>query len=641
MNLVCGKISIHGRPPEDELQETPRQLVKLFGDRPGVGVFECGQFRLYAKTDQNVIVGRAEHENNFLAYVGAIHNPLGGWGSGSPMDDADATARFLLEAYLREGVDVFSRIQGQFAIVFFDSQKEQVSLVSDALGMRSWFYAMDNDGLTFGSTLASSALLKDGAVKLDRTNENFMLTYGFLPGNMTLYAGFHFLAPASILKWESGSVAIHTYTPSNPWQHRLKAADKDTSNFETIQNRLYDCFMTAVEEQAASDPSVAVLLGGFDSALVSSALARLGKKVETFSFRYSDRRYNQPLTRELATYLRIKHHWVPIHAEDIGKGLESYAKKYNTPTVWPNYVIQTEKIARVIQSMGIRHCFSGDGCDALFYGYPSTFRRAMIYDMLSKIKFTRKTVSRIVNLIGASSLDRRLGHPFRIILNILRSLGRSNRARNFITFKIFDETSLRMLNGSNPLLCELDNEAMLDQLAAPYENASLVRKAYIGKGFISPNKTKLIGSSDSAGITISSPYLHPGLKAFAVALPDQMLRPEAGKVSMNIGKFALAKMADSKKMLPGKIIYQRKMAAIDAPIDRWFSGPLEKECMEKLKNLPFVPDPRYLESLIKLTKAEELYMDYVAIDKVISYGCALLVTYAAYARFIYDMNEFK
>ncbi len=631
MNIIVGKI-IPGTNFEPVTNHSQLDNFKaVFGKRPDAVSNAFENIDIFTLENQNSIIGKAARGCKLLMYIGGVHKPLKGWTSGSPMDDPNLTAKFLLQLYCDEGINGLVHVQGQVSILLYDSHQKQLLLISDSLGMRSWYYAEENNGLIFGSTLvAAESLRNKTSRKLDYTTENFLLAYGFLPRQKTVYDGLYEIPARSILEWTDGKLNIKEYKAVPPTIGRLPHTEYENRDLPRTINRLYDIFMNAVEDQLANDQRIAVLLGGFDSALVASALVRLGKTVETFSFQYEDKLYNQRFIPELSAYLGSRHHWVAIDATDIESGLDTFAIKFNHPTVWPNYVVQTEKISRIIRSMEIRHCFSGDGCDALFYGYPSTFRRAMLYKMFSIIKANPKVVSRIVNLIGSSFFDRQIGHPFRVALNIVRSLGRPALTRNFITFKIFDETSLKMLNGSDSVISEIENENILKELAKPYMHASPFRKAYIGKGFVSPNRAKLVGSSDSAGITINSPYLHPGLKAFVMNLPDHMLRPESGHSRTEMGKHILAKMADKKNLLPGEVIYQKKMAAIDAPVDDWFAGPLQKKCLEMMRWLPFASEKKYLENFTNLTNSERLYMKYFAKDKVLSYGCALLVTYAAF-----------
>jgi asparagine synthetase B (glutamine-hydrolysing) len=629
MNLIYGNVYF---PHPHKLDEVAVRKVKATYGCPQTAWSnrEKGVY-VYINSQSPTLRGYARTGKTHLAYLGAIHKLPDKSSSRKPLDDPGSTAKRILEEYRDSGISTFEKLGGDFAVIIYDEVQDELLLVADLVGLRSWYYTVENDRLLFGTTLSSVTLSQKEAITVEKDLEAFFLVYGFFPGNETAVGGVKTIPPGNLLTCRQGQVALEPY------------AQKQTDNIATalppaalhdescLIDTLYEYFMNAVEEQTATEKDVAVLLGGFDSALVASALKRMGKRVETFSFDYEQEEYNQPLTRQLSDYLGINHHWVNIGVKDIASGLQTYTTKFNSPTVWPNYVIQTEKIMRRVADAGIRFCYSGDGCDSLFYGYPGTFRRAVVYDLISNFKLTARQVRLITAMVGNTRLDQVIGHPYRIAMNLIRSMARKEPERDFITFRVFDETSLRWLRGdADSFGRNAYIEHTLTNLARPWTNLSKYRRAYIGKGYISPNKIKLVGCADSSGVPIISPYLHAGLKNMVMQIPDELLRPKGSRQPADIGKYILSKMAEKNKMLPKEVINQKKVAAIDAPIDRWFDEELKQESIKLMKYLPFEPDGGYMKNLFGYTAAEKLYMQFIATDKVLSYGVGLLLTYAAF-----------
>ena len=178
----------------------------------------------------------------------------------------------------------------------------------------------------------------------------------------------------------------------------------------------------------------------------------------------------------------------------------------------------------------------------------------------------------------------------------------------------------------------MDVDDLADKLAAPHSHLPRYRLAYAGKGAISPNKNKMIGSADVSGLTIWSPYMHDSLKGFAASLPESMMRPEDRTDSAVTGKYILQRMAVVKGLLPREIVYQPKVAAVDAPIDDWYASDLLPTLEDHWRNLPFDVDLEYARSLVKPKLSERLFRRYVMIDKVISHAASLLATYGAFAK---------
>lgn len=580
-------------------------------------------------TDGGAIVGRAYADGIELAYIGAVTAPLEGWPQASPVDDPDTTARFLLNRYLESGKSFLHRVHGQFAVAVMDRRSGMTLLATDPHGGRSWFVSEQGGDLVFSSSLHALAKARGRYLQVDRSLEDFFLIHGFYPFGRTPYTGIRALPVGSLFDWPTGDLSSRqVITATDPWNPGGDTAPALSTETQVI-DELHASMMRATAELLPSRPQrVAVLLGGFDSALVAALIHRLGHQVETYSFHYGDAEFNQPHTDALARHLGIRHHWVDIDRGLVEDGLRSFAQTFNQPTNWPNYVIQTAYVCRQIRAAGIRHCYTGDGCDSVFLGYPGTYRRARLFHALPELP---DWIGRV--LVGAAArpaLERRLGHPYRVALSMLRGLRRRMPARGYLSFRILDEVSLQQLRMGSPPTPARETEALIRELSAPFAGLPPLRLAYLGKAAVSPNRNKMIGSADSSGITIQSPYLHAGLKNFALRLPEELMRPRDRTRSRVTGKYVLMKMAEGKGLLPPSIIYQRKMAAVDAPIDEWYAGPMRPLLLEMFNGLPFSVNTRYVNRLLDRKLSERLFKRYVMVDKVISHAASLLATYAAF-----------
>lgn len=572
------------------------------------------------------ILGHAGADGVSLLLLGGIHKPLPGWTSGSPLDSPDATARFLLERYLANGLSFLDGVQGQYAIVINDDCNGKLLLACDPGGMRTFYTNSDPEHLVFSTSLVVAATLMQRGPQIDRSREDFFLIYGFYPFNHTPFLDIRSMPAGTILEWSNSEYKSHRIASGNPWTDEWDISG--CTNEQEVIDSLHDAFMAALEDQTASADRAAVLLGGVDSALVAAGLQRLGKQVETFSFDYADSSYNQPHTDTVAKHLGIRHNWIPVTHEMIGSGLESFRNDFNAPTNWPNYVIQTRVVCDEIRKRGYHYCYSGDGCDTVFLGYPGTHKRTRLMAALPALP--PWIVRPLLRLTAIRALERRTGHPYRVLLNIIRSLVRKMPERCHVTLRIFDEISLDQLHPGDHPGQAMETGAILRRLAESLTDMTPERLGYHGKSLISPNKNKIIGSSDTCGVIINSPYMHNGFKAMAAGMPDALSRPREKTIAAVTGKYILLRMAEDKDLLPREAIYQKKVAAVTAPIDQWYTGPLKNRILGILENLPFEADRDYLESLFSDKLAERIYRQHISPSGVTSDGISLLATYASY-----------
>jgi hypothetical protein len=576
-----------------------------------------------------VVVGTARAGRRALAYLGNIHAPFPDVPGGASLDDPDRTAGALLERFAERGLDFLRNVCGHFAVMVVEPDADRVILARGHGSAPRWFYAEDRGRLAFATRLAEMPGLQGARAALDRSLEDFLLGYEFLPDGRTPYRDVRTLLPGKVLDWQAGTTRLHDLPPPSPWGAHFDGVDYHDE--PQVVAALYESFQRAVEEQAPTSARVGVLLGGVDSALVAVRLKELGKDVHTFSFRYDDASYNQAYTEELAQRFGLTHHWVPITPSVIEDGLRNYARRFNQTLSQPHYVIATAEVCRAIREQGILHALTGDGCDGLFLGYPTVHLRAKLIQALSR---AAPLVAGSLSLLTRSAwLERRLGHPYRISRNVGRILQRPMPARGHVAACTLDATALEALRGPAPPQAG-DTEQLLAQLAQGLESTSTIRLAYLGKSRVGLNAIKLDGGMSYSGISLNSPYLHPGLERVAKRIPDGLNRPAHETQSQSMGKYAFLRMIERHALLPREMVYQAKRSPVTAPVDDWYWGSLRSFMLSRLRQLPFAANTKYLESLLAPKLAERLFRRYVGISRYVTPAAALLVTYAGFAELV-------
>jgi len=589
----------------------------------------------YANTDGNIccgynsnggsIVGKAENDGIFFIYIGSLYKPMPGWTNGSPMDTPDETALFLLRRYKKKGKSFMDNVLGSYAFFLFDAEKDLSMIGSDPDGFRKLYYRYENEGLYFSTTLLSTPFLIDKKTEINRSMEDFLLGYEFLPGTKTIYKDIFSLKPGKTISLKKNKISEFCIKKFKP-KIEKKASEND------LIDSLYKSFLNAIEDQCPSTEKVAVLLGGFDSALVASILKKMGKKVETFTFCFEKSQYNQKNTDYLKTFYGIEHTWVKIDQAVILNGLSKYALYFNQVTSSPHYIIQTAEACRIMRNKGYRNCLTGHGCDEIFLGYPNVHNRAKFFLNISKTP--KSLIKFLYTIVSNSILEKYFGHPIRFIRNFLNIAKRDMPVRGHISNRIFDDFSLKRMRLETGPNQSIDSETLLESLAIGLEELSPLRLAYHGKAMPGLSKTNIEGSANISGLNIVSPYFHPSLTNFSTVIPEELLRPTKKTKSAITGKYILMKMVEKYNLLPNEIIYQKKASPVASPVDSWYSGALESFILESIKELPFEYDRKYVERLLKPKFTEKLFRDHISIGSYTSNAIAVLVTYASFAKYL-------
>lgn len=578
-------------------------------------------------TGQGCLAGAAREGDSCLVLLGAVHQPLPGWGAGSPLDDPDMTAAFLLRRYRERGLEFLDGTTGAFVVALWDADEKRFILANDPGGMRTTYYTETPAGMAFSSTLYALNCAMDDGLEIDRSLEDFLLGYEFLPWQQTLYKNVYSLAPGMILEWRGGVVRQHASRKPSVSAWRLENLAGSDATEEQAGEILGELFMRCLEEVLPTDKKVAVLLGGFDSALIAAACRKLGKQVDTYTFRFPEPRYNQAFAEQVAKLCDATHHWIDINPRVLQDGLAEYPRLFNQPSGMPHYLVQTAHVLRRMRKDGHHHCLTGDGCDEIFLGYPTVYRRARFFQRY-------RSVPGWITAAGAWILRQRmvetlLGHPARFVRNILAIAARPMSRRGHISNRILDRHSLQHLRKDFPHQA-MDTESILAALALGLEHLSPLRLAYHGKSMPGLNKIKLAGGSSASGLTVLSPYQHPRLVEFARSLPEQMLRPIAADANAATGKRVLMRMAEQKKLLPPEIIDQPKASPVAGMADSWYMGQLKDFLLTRMEYLPFEHDQAFARGLLTYKPIEDLFRKKISLGNYVLNAPAILVTYAAY-----------
>lgn len=256
----------------------------------------------------------------------------------------------ILALYQEYGIHFLEKLNGIFAFVLYDSEKDEFLIARDPIGVIPLYIGYDSDGKVY----CASEL---------KALEGFCERYEpFLPGHCY---------------YSKDGKMTHWYV--RDWTQYEAVADAPAS-----VSALREGLEKAVREQLMSDVPYGVLLsGGLDSSVISAIAKRYAaRRVETdgkmaawwpqlHSFAIGlEGAPDLAKAREVADFIGTVHH--EIHYT-IQEGLDAlrdviyYIETYDVTTVrasTPMYLL-----ARVIKSMGIKMVLSGEGADEIFGGY--------------------------------------------------------------------------------------------------------------------------------------------------------------------------------------------------------------------------------------------------------------------------------
>ncbi len=370
---MCGINGIIGR--DEERVKRMNEATRHRGP-DGTGIFvsddvTLGHNLLAITDDPNS--GRqpfvSPDETYALAYNGEMYNyeelkkELEGYGDRfSTRGDTEV----LFKGLTRFGGNFLHKLDGMFALAFYDRKKGTLLLARDTAGIKPIHTAMIDGRLAFSSEIRG--LLSAGAgSKLDIEAAQMFFLMGYVPGRKTLFAGISKLAPgeAATIDIESGEMKKERYTegflPAEASiEHspkRLREVLGDSAKRHTMGLRPFGLFLS----------------GGMDStALLHELSLRVPDMIRTYTTRFEakDPSINEDadLAARLANEYRIDHHEFLVREKDFIdavvptiQAMEEPRYNHSTPAYW----LLTQEAAKDIVVL-----LDGTGGDELFLGYP-------------------------------------------------------------------------------------------------------------------------------------------------------------------------------------------------------------------------------------------------------------------------------
>lgn len=178
-----------------------------------------------------------------------------------------AYARAILERWGRDGV---ARLNGTFALAYWEATPRRLVLAVDIMGFRPLYYHHDGNGLVFATALPSLLAWPGVPTTIDegRLIDDLLMPRGV--GDTSHYAAIRRVPAATVLTFSDGEIAAETYW--RPETGRRLAFRRDDDYVEAAREVLE----RAVRPHLRSDePMVCQISGGLDSSAVATTTARL------------------------------------------------------------------------------------------------------------------------------------------------------------------------------------------------------------------------------------------------------------------------------------------------------------------------------------------------------------------------------
>jgi asparagine synthase (glutamine-hydrolysing) len=316
------------------------------------------------------------------------------------------------------------KLDGDFAIVIYDSKKKQIFAARDAVGVKPLYYGIEEDGSIF----FSSEMKALSAAKVKK----FEI---FPPGHMFVQKG------------DEEGVLTQWY---NPKWYDPTVYSSESAPLQLIRSTLEK----AVEKRLMSDVPLGVFLsGGLDSSLVAALVKKHVKDLHSFSVGVGEESSDIIAARSVAKHIGSIHHEKIFTFEEGLKMIETVIYHLESFDVTSIRASTPMLILSKFVKNFVTVVLSGEGADEAFAGYiyfrDATSPEMLQKELVNKVKFLYTAdVNRCDKATMAGSLEARVPFLDKDFLNLIMSINpqekmyTKDRIEKWILRKAFDGLDL-------------------------------------------------------------------------------------------------------------------------------------------------------------------------------------------------------
>ncbi|WP_412481682.1 asparagine synthase (glutamine-hydrolyzing) [Pseudomonas asiatica] len=436
---------------------------------------------------------------------------------------SDSDTEVLLTAWQHWREASLAKLVGMFAFVMFDHERNTISCVRDAFGIKPFFYTCEDGGFIFASEVPAIKALKKGKVELNWQRAYDYLVHGDYDTNSdTFFQDVYHLPPGHIVHYQIAKGQMTT--PESWYAPRLE--ERTDLSFKDAADELRERFLNSIRLHLRSDvPIGAALSGGLDSSAVVCAMRHVEPDMPINTFSYIAR--GNVLSEELWAdkindYVGANVNKVVVSSEELMRDLDDMIKVQGEPfgstSIYAQY-----RVYQLASERGVTVTLDGQGADEMlagYSGYPGQRVRSLIEkgEYAEAISFLRrwsKWPGRSLKWGVGSALGQLTSGSVNDFLRLLD--GRRN-VPNWLNSKALEDAGVLCKNSRRHCTVDIQGRRLISELTSSLHHRGL-------------QHLLRHGDRNSMRFSIESrvPFLTTGLTEFLLSLPEDYLISRSGE----------------------------------------------------------------------------------------------------------------
>jgi len=285
----------------------------------------------------------------------------------------ESDTEVICAMYEKYGIDAVKFLNGMFAFVIYDRQKNIFVGARDRLGKKPFYYrhivnenAYEKQGFEFSSQIKCLSYANN--LEIDGTARALYLLHGWIPDPYCIYKGVRKLRAGEFFTYhlDTNKLKIEKYWDIHNNSCKFQVPKSYGEAKEQVKELLFD----AVKIRLQSDVPVGTFLsGGIDSSLVCAIVSKYNKNLCAYTARFENKEFDESVYAvDTANHLGVPIKVCDCTGDDLFNVFNDYLEYFDEPFA-DDSLIPTSLVAQKARE-DVTVILGGDGGDELFYGYP-------------------------------------------------------------------------------------------------------------------------------------------------------------------------------------------------------------------------------------------------------------------------------
>lgn len=272
----------------------------------------------------------------------------------------------ILHLYEQYQEKMLNYLNGQFAFVIYDVEKQEIFCARDHMGIAPFFYTIQDNIFLFASEI--KALLEYPGIekKLNLYAVDQLLTFPGCLAPQTFFEGIHALENGHYMKIRKAEDVVQ----KEYWDMRFPEEMEDRGEEYYIE-KLYTTLDKAIRNRLFADVPIGFYIsGGLDSSIIACMIHKhMQTTYHSFAIDFSDRSISEAkYQRIIQRQVKSIHHKKLFTEHDISHYMKSVIYHAETP-LRESYDTASMALSEMVHQNQIKAVLTGEGADELFCGY--------------------------------------------------------------------------------------------------------------------------------------------------------------------------------------------------------------------------------------------------------------------------------